>query len=50
MTPVRWALLIFAALCLIAYVCAWALDFRAASQAAKKTGRHSHDFVHGGRS
>lgn len=56
MTPARWALLIFAALCVITYVCAWALDFHAASQAAKKAkheakkaGRHSWDHVHGAR-
>ncbi len=49
MTPLRWALLIFAALCVVTYVCAWALDFHTQSRAAKKAGKHSHEFVHGGR-
>lgn len=49
MTPARWGLLIFAGLCVLVYVSAWALDFHAASQAKKKTGRHSWDHVHGAR-
>lgn len=46
MTPLRWALLTFAGLCVLGIASAWSLHWHTASRAVRKAGRHTWDYVH----